>query len=415
MSFHSQWSKIFSGLLMLSSVFAQKEMITIKFAELANYAIEHSPSMEIIEGRYGITKSDRSVDLEWTNPDFSYSQELSNDQLEHYVTLNKQFELPWIYSLRKQAWNNQVESAKFKKEQQVNRFISNLKHGYVELKLLETQLENLSQLKKLIEGISNVAADQFIEGSLSGIQQNLVQMTLISLNAQSQTMEQMAQSVKNRWKASLGLASSAGFLLATNIFFQPVELKTIDHYLTLIAKTPEYKEWAMKKLALQTRANLERGRMIPHFTLFGGSKRVEGNQGFVAGISIPLPVLNRNKAAVQKYKIQLEINESEFRLFEQTLLGEMTTLVLNIKNLGSWLESVDVYIGDDQDVAAGLMAAYEEGWMSLTEILNSIQIHADGGQKYYQQLNIYYRNIFDLEAITGKALVTFSTHEGDKQ
>ena len=413
MSFYSKRSILF-GLLITSSAFSQNETVTLTFDELIEFATRHSPSVQIIERTYSLTNTDQKIDLQWANPNISYSQEFVAE-LEHYITLDKQIEVPWVYSERRRGWDAQLESAGYEKEAQIRRFISDLKSGYIELKLLGKQLKHLNHLKEAIVDISDVAQDQFKEGSLSGIEQHLVQMTLINLNARLQDTERMTQSVKSRWKATLGINTLADLRLVTDIRFQSVTLDTIDQYLSLIPNTPGYKQLAKMKMAIRSRIQMEQKRVIPHFSLFGGSKRVEGDQGYVAGISIPLPVLNRNKAAIQQQKIQLEIAESEFALYRHNLHGKIETLVMNIKSLNTWLENIEVHFDENQDITIGLITAYQEGWMSLMEILNAVQIHADGDQQYYNQLIVYYHDIFQLEAIIGQTMVTFSTHEGDKQ
>lgn len=413
MSFYSKRSIVF-GLLITSSVVSQNETVTLTFDELNKFAAQHSPSMQIIEKTYSLTNTDQKIDLQWANPDISYSQEFATE-LEHYITLNKQIEVPWVYSERRKGWDAQLKSAEYKKDVQIRHLITELKSGYIEIKLLGLQLELLNHLKEAIVDISDVAQDQFKLGSLSGIEQHLVQMTLINLNTRLQVSERMRQSVKSSWKATLGISALADLTLVTDIHFQPMSLDTVDHYLSLISSTAGYKQLEKMEKAIRSRIQMEQKRIIPHFNLYGGSKIVEGNQGYVAGISIPLPVLNRNKAVIQKQQIQLEIAMSEFEFYRQNLRGQIETLVMNIKSLNTWLENVEVHIDKEQDITVGLMAAYQEGWMSLTEILNAIQIHADGDQQYYKQLIAYYHDIFQLEAIIGETMVTFSTHEGDKQ
>lgn len=414
MSFYSKRSILY-GLFMISLAVSQNEPGTLAFDELIEFAIQHSSSMQIIERTYSHNETERNIALQWSNPEISYSQEFASEQLEHYITLNKQIEVPWVYSERIRGWDAQLESAVYEKEAKIRRLISDLKSEYIELKLLGMQLEHLNHLKEAIVDISDVASDQFKEGSLSGVEQHLVQMTLINLNARLQITERLTQSVKSRWKTILGLEASADLRLVTDIHFKPVTLEALDQYLSLIRYTPGYKQLERMRVAIQSRIQMEQRGIIPYFSLFGGSKRVEGGQGYVAGISIPLPILNRNKADIQKQQIQLEIANSEFELYQQNKQGQIETLVMNIMNLKTWLENVETHIDEDQDITIGLLAAYQEGWMSLTEILNAVQIHADGDQQYYKQLIVYYRDIFELEAITGKTMVTFSVNEGDKQ
>ena len=53
----------------------------------------------------------------------------------------------------------------------------------------------------------------------------------------------------------------------------------------------------------------------------------------------------------------------------------------------------------------------QEGWISLHELLNAIQIEVTGLADYYSQLSGYYSDLFELEAITGRTLVEFGPEE----
>lgn len=409
------WSLCF-GLMMIPPAFSKDETVVINFDGLVKFAIKQSPVVRIIEQTYGLTETERNMDLQWTNPEFNYSQEDAGGQMEQYLTLSKQIEMPWVYTRRRKSWEAQLESAEYKNEDQIRRFISDLKSGYIELKLLGTQLEHLNRLKDMIVNVSDVAQDQLIEGTLSGVDQYLIQMTLVNINARLQLIERTKQSVKSRWKADMGISASAQLQLLTDIHFQPVELESIDHYQSLIPNTPGYRQRQMKKVAIQSRIQMERRSVIPRFSLFGGLKKLEQDRdGYLAGISIPLPVFNQNRSVIQKQRIELKITDSEFERYQQILQGQIKTLVLTIQNLGAALKMAETYFNEDQNMIDSIQTSYQEGWMSLTEMLNAIQIQTDGIQQFYNQLTDYYRSLFQLEAITGQTLVTLSAQEGDKQ
>lgn len=404
------------GLMMIPPAFSKDETVVINFDGLVKFAIKQSPVVRIIEQTYGLTETERNMDLQWTNPEFNYSQEDAGGQMEQYLTLSKQIEMPWVYTRRRKSWEAQLESAEYKNEDQIRRFISDLKSGYIELKLLGTQLEHLNRLKDMIVNVSDVAQDQLIEGTLSGVDQYLIQMTLVNINARLQLIERTKQSVKSRWKADMGISASAQLQLLTDIHFQPVELESIDHYQSLIPNTPGYRQRQMKKVAIQSRIQMERRSVIPRFSLFGGLKKLEQDRdGYLAGISIPLPVFNQNRSVIQKQRIELKITDSEFERYQQILQGQIKTLVLTIQNLGAALKMAETYFNEDQNMIDSIQTSYQEGWMSLTEMLNAIQIQTDGIQQFYNQLTDYYRSLFQLEAITGQTLVTLSAQEGDKQ
>jgi len=404
------------GLMMIPPAFSKDETVVINFDGLVKFAIRQSPVVRIIEQTYGLTGTERNMDLQWTNPKFNYSQEDAGGRLEQYLTLSKQIEMPWVYTSRRKSWDAQLESAEYKKEDQIRSFISDLKSGYIELKLLGTQLEHLNRLKDMIVNVSDVAQDQLIEGTLSGVDQHLIQMTLVNINARLQTIKRTTQSVKNQWKADMGISASAQLQLLTNIQFQPVELETLDHYQSLIPNTPGYRQRQMKKVAIQNRIQMERRSVIPLFSLFGGLKKLEQDRdGYLAGISIPLPVFNQNRSVIQKQRIELKIADSEFERYQQILQGRIKTLISTSQNLGTSLEMAESHFNKNQDMVESIQTSYQEGWMSLAEMLNAIQIQIDGIQQFYNQLADYYRSLFQLEAITGETLVTLSAQEGDKQ
>ena len=406
----------FGWVILACSVAAQENTVFLTFDQIADRALEQSPEAEIIRRTYDVVRADQALDLQWTNPSLGYSQEVVGSQPEQYLILSKAIELPWVRAKRRQSWQSQIESAEFSKADQTRRLINDLKGGYIELKLLETQLERLARLQDLIVDVSGIAQDQLTEGALSGIDQHLIQMTLFNINARSQAVELMLQSVESQWKVALGIDASADLQLLTGIRFQPVALEPVAQYLSLIPGTPGYRQREMMVQALRSRIQMERGRVIPSFSIFGGTKRVASNQnGYVAGISIPLPVLNRNRALIQKQKIELEITVREFERYGQSARGQIETLVLAIQNLGASLAMMETNFDEAPAMIASALVSYQEGWMSLMELLNAIQIHDNGIQQYFSQLTDYYRSLFELEALTGQILVTISAQEGDRR
>ena len=405
----------FGWVILVCSVAAQEKTVSLTFDQIAGHAFEHSPEAEIIRRSYDIVRADQALDLQWTNPSLGFSQEVVGDQPEQYLILSKAIEMPWVRARRRQSWQFHIEAVGYTKDDKTRRLISELKVGYIKLKLLETQLERRAQLKDVIVNVSGIAQDQLTEGSLSGVDQHLIQTTLFNINAGSQAIELMLQSVASQWKVALGIDALADLQLLTAIRFQPVALETTAHYLSLVPGTPGYRQREMMVEMLQSRIRMERGRVIPYFNIFGGTKRAARSQnGYVAGLSIPLPVLNRNRALINRQQIELEITVREFEQFQQSVRGQIETAVLAIGNLGASLAMMETNFNAAPAMIASALVSYREGWMSLAELLSAIQIHDHGIQQYFSQLTDYYRSLLELEALTGQILVTFSTQEGDR-
>jgi outer membrane protein TolC len=400
-------------LMMTSPAFAQEEVVALKFDDLAEFAASQSSTMQVIERAYDLAKTEREINLKWTNPELNYSQEDAGGQMEQYVTLSKQIEMPWVYSSRKRSWNAQLESEKFKKEDRVRHTLSNLKSGYIELKLLGTQLETLKWIKDIVMNASDVSHDQLKEGFLSGVDQHLIQMALVNINAKLQEINLTARLRESEWKADMGIDASSNIQLLTDVHYKPLELDSLDYYLPSILNTPGYRQREMIKTAIQNKIQMERRRLIPYFSLFGGSKILQSDQdGYVVGISIPLPLSSQNRLAVQEQRIELENATAELERYQQILQGQVKMLLPTIQALGASLEMAETQLSKNKDMMGSIQTSYQEGWMTLTEMLNAIELHADGIQAFYKQLTDYYRSLFQLEAIIGKTLVNFSPQKG---
>ena len=405
---------ILCGLWIVSSAVSQDKPVKISFDALAEFSEKHSRIIQNIKEEFALTKTEKEIDLQWTNPTFNYSQEFVNEELDQYYTLNKQIEFPWVMSQRRKSWQSHLESAHYKMDALSRQFMYEVKYGYCKIKLLENQRQHLEILKEAIVNFSDVAESQFHEGNLSGIEQNLIQMSLLQITVNQQAIERKLQSVRNQWKINMGIDESSTIQLTSTIIFQPIEMASSEFYFSVLATTPGYLQREEKKNALEQRIKLEQKRLIPHFSVFGGSKHMGGNQGYIAGLSIPIPILNRNKANINRENTEHQIAVNKLGQVEDELRSNMKTVLFTIQNLEDLLKNMSEKMNNESTAVAGLISAYEEGWMSLTEMLNAIQIQRDGKQQYYEQLNLYYKNIFQLEEITGESLVTFLSQGENK-
>ena len=144
------------------------------------------------------------------------------------------------------------------------------------------------------------------------------------------------------------------------------------------------------------------------FNVYGGFKRIEPYlDGYVAGVSLDLPLFNVNRAAARKLEIESDIAARETEIYRRELSGRIEALVSSVNELRQALGLVVDHFDQDMEAVNTLLFSYEEGWMSLSEFLNAIQIEINGMQDYYNQLIDYYSNLFELEAITGQKLVSF--------
>lgn len=392
----------------LNAIFAVPSMadtLTLRFGQISQFANEHSPSGKLITSRYSVVEAQRSLALQWSNPEFTYEQQEVDGVREYEITVAKPFELPWAYMNRRNGWNMQREAAKLHRDNQTDMLLMRLKSGYVSLALYEKQLRQIGKLRDVIGDASRVASERRTEGHLSGVDEHLVQMLLVSLHASQQNTLETQRETNTEWRAAMGVNPDDNLILASTPSYRAYTTESASEYVAALESRPAVRSRALLSESFGKLASSERGRFIPSVNLYGGYKQIESSDGYIAGISLALPLFNRNGAAARQYDVQRQITEYETTIYRKEAVGRIEALVASIAEMQQVLSGVSTHFDSDTTGIANLFFSYEEGYITLNEMLNAVQIEIAGMEDYYELLRKYYQFLFELEAITGGTLV----------
>jgi len=393
---------------MITATLARADQISIEFEELDQYASKTSASAKILEKKLQLTLAERDENLKWSNPEVAYDREDVEQAEEFQITLGKQIEMPWVYFSRRGSWKSRVKAAELSRTDNIDRLLAELKSGYVRLKLLDEQQNHLDLLRDIITDASHAASKRQAEGHISGIDEHLIQMFLITMMTQYQSVIQEKRLAEIHWKVQMGIDPGTTLELPTEVDYQVVELPSMSELTGVIENRPGYLSQLAMQEWLKRRAKTERRQLFPSFNLYGGFKKVDSEfDGYVVGVALDLPLFNLNGASVRRFEIESDIAARETEIYRRELSGRIEALISSSEELRQTLSLVADHVDQDMKIAHAILLSYEEGWMSLGDFLNSIQIEVTGMQDYYDQLIDYYSNLFELEAITGSKLVSF--------
>lgn len=387
---------------------ASAGVVTLRFDELESYADSLSLQAQWIDREYDLTASERDADLAWSNPEVSFDREVVNRLAENEVTISKQIEAPWAYSKKRSAWDKRIQSAELWRRRSTSLLLAELKSGYTGLWLQDEYLKRLGQLRSILTDASQIADSRHSEGHLSGVEEHLVQMSVISLHASFQAVRQERREAAAAWMARLGLPPGDTVSLVTPIRFKLIPLEESGRYVAQLDSQPEARSRALLEQFHLEYASAERGRIIPGISLYGGYKSVEPSlDGYVAGFSLSIPLFNTNRAAARRFELEGERLAAENRMQQSERAAQVLALVESIEEAHLPLSAVTEHFSEDLEALDGLLLAYDEGMLSLSDLLNGLQIELAGLRDYFEQWMRYYDNVFMLEALTGARLLTF--------
>jgi outer membrane protein TolC len=395
---------------MAGGLLSQERQISIAITDLPQLLEKTSPQQKLINARQAITKARIDATLQWSNPGLSYTREyVEKDgikETQHLVNLSKTFSMPWVYWQQRSIWQTDFEAAKLKREQDTKQLLAVARAGYVELSLLKKLTKQQIYLKDLLSKIKQVVRAQSDEGAISRLEARLLAMSVFGLEGDILRTHKKNRLATSTLKQLLGFDSLDDIILSTSIPFIKIQTDFTDK-LKIIENHSGLKSRQERLSAKGQRITLEKSRIIPYVSLQGGYKKIEpGWEGYTLGLSIPLPALNWNGPQIEKQRINHKVQLMENLLYKQKLQSKIENLIVTVK---SYFDLLQENRGEQYSFALieDLLAAYQEGTMSLPEFLNTMRIYRDGSKQYTEQLTEYYQAVFELEALYGKQLAIF--------
>lgn len=382
-----------------------QEVMKISLEDVRSVAEAESPYYkEMAEEKEAVSK-EIDTGLQRNNPSLNYDLEFLGDgninEWEQFFFVEQTFERPGLYSSRETSASHQKASLEHALDDEGRSFFTSVRADYMNLILLEHNIEVQETFIDHIEQLAEVARSQAEAGELSPLEQQLIDLSHLSISGELADLKADYQNKLSEWKERMGIAPDT-----------PVEL-TSEPPLTDISMPdlPEIHEESAAHPALMaaefhTRAANEsirsaELRRFPEFDVSAGYKRMNPNlNGFLVGVSIPLPIINRNQA-------EIEQRSAERR--QADLIREQQEQRLQIQWQRQW-ETLNIYYSELKEARAGTLDikqlgrrienGFVEGTISLTDALNSFETGANGYRSYISAMKNFYEALAEMEYLT---------------
>ncbi len=380
----------------------------ITFDQLELYADSGTARGAVIDLEYQHTEAERDLALQWSNPALTYGREEVASIAEDQLRLSKNLTSPWVLRWDRAGWRERIRSAAHRREHQRRIHLADLKGEYVSIALTGRYLEHLEQLSGMLDEASAVAQTRFDEGRDSGLEHHLVKRFVFKLDDAIGEVRRMDRERRARWKVALGLVMQNELELVTEVGYQAASLSRAERLRETLTTHPGVRELQAASEAQHLSARADRARSWPTISLEGGYKRVaDGGSGYVAGVSLGLPLFHQNRAAARRSELSGRILEHQAKLAWDSLDARLETVIESITEYKRLIESARDPFGESTEVCSGVLYAYRQGQLSLSEFLSAVQLEFEGLDAYHGLLTRYYLALFELEILTGDTLVRF--------
>jgi outer membrane protein, heavy metal efflux system len=349
------------------------------------------------------------------NPALSASREqLSGDPGIHHETLlqvGQSLPLGGQRGLRREAARQTAEAARARFDGDRLRLAFEVHRTYLRAAAAEADLAGLDETTEVFRRVEESGRSRLAEGDISRFDQSRLQIE----RARYETLlarARLALSEASRELTLLVAPDSVG----THTLILPSErldelaagaaVADIETALLAAAGRADVRAAGAEIEAAEAVLTLQRRLRIPDVTLSGGYKhQADGYQGVVVGVSVPLPLWDRNRGGIA----EAEANLAAARTRRELALRRAESEIRRAWETRRSLEERNRLIGETLlPESAGLLEtarlAYAEGEMTLIELLDAADAYRGARESVTALLTDYLSATYELERATGRLL-----------
>ena len=264
---------------------------------------------------------------------------------------------------------------------------------------LALELELVSLAEKVHTTVSELAR----AGEISPIQEKRSQVVLSQTKINLERFKRVLEAAKKILALSWGSKEPRFEKVAGNLdSISPVP--TFAKLTDMMKENPDIARWTTEMEQREAALKLAKANAIPDPFVSGGYRHIseKDDNAFVIGLSIPIPILDRNQGAIsaasrrlkkaveERRNAEVVVNDALARAYE-TLSASYEEVVL-LKN--------DV-LPKAESAYESIFEGYREGKFALLDVLDAQRTVFDARLQYIESLLSYHSSRANVERLTG--------------
>ncbi|MCF7833046.1 MAG: TolC family protein [Candidatus Marinimicrobia bacterium] len=378
--------------------------ITVSLNEVLQYTLLYNPELKAanlnIDGMEALVLQSKSYE----NPELE--TELENVGVNAFsIRIGQLIELGGKRSARINLAKLGRSAAAW--EYEIQRLTILVEAGKQFINTLKTQemLDLLEQSYDIAERSYQTALSRKKAGVASEIEilQTEKEREIIKVELEKELNDQVLQ-IK---LLSLYAGDQSNFTQVIGKLERPLSIPELSDLLSEINQSPDIVTWLIRTEELKILEKEAKVQVVPDLSVNAGYERnnVSGDNTFLLGFSIPLPVWNQNKgnkkfAEINSYKAAFEKKAMEIQIYRDLHSiytdFENTFIEINVLN--------DKLIPIAKKTYQEAQKFYGSGKLSSMELLNYQRDLLENEMRYIDQVAEFYKLKYDLELLIGSEI-----------
>ena len=347
--------------------------------------------------RPGLTVSAENLRLSGETP--------ANKLHEYGISVAQPLELGNRKSLRMEVAERTVSVSEARLTEVLRHQLFDLKRAYYESVLARVLLDIEQENRDNFEGLVKFNTVRFEEGYIAEGDLIKVRLERTKFDFAVANAELALRRAKIRLLELIGERDFERALrveTGNRLQVPPVDLNLAQLKETALVNRPEIKV-AEAQLALAgVSIKLERSEAKGEVTPYVGYKRVGVDNTVLAGVTVPLPIGNRNQSGIARAEAEQKVSEMNLNLVRNRTLAEVEAAYRAYETAREQVRAYEAGLLKQADESREIqLGAYQEGATELITLIEAQKTRTEVRANYYRAIFDYYTSIFQLELATG--------------
>jgi cobalt-zinc-cadmium efflux system outer membrane protein len=328
------------------------------------------------------------------------------DEAETTVQLGQLVELGGKRSKRKRAAALDQDLAGWDYEMGRIQVFTETSKAFVDVLVAQKRTELNEEFVRLAEQVLHAVAERVRAGKVSPIEEVKARVALSGRLIEKARAEEELAAARKVLTAAWG-GTVPTFSTAQGDLERSPEVPSFEALSERMAGNPEMARWLVEIERRRASLEMERAGRFPDVTLSGGVRYVNPTDdwAFVAGLSIPIPMFNRNQGATLEAQYRLAKTEEQRRALHVRLRAALASTYQRLSSARK--EAVSL----KNDVLPWARSAFEatsegfrQGKFGYLDVLDAQRTFFETQARYTEALAILQKAIADAEGLLGEPL-----------
>jgi cobalt-zinc-cadmium efflux system outer membrane protein len=282
--------------------------------------------------------------------------------------------------------------------------MSDVARAFIDVLAAQEQISLSKELVDLSEKTHLTVAERVRAGQDSPVEETKAKIALSNTRIEFEKAGKELVSARYQLAAAWG-SSNPAFEKASGEFYDMSPAPSLEELAGLISQNPDIARWPAEKERSRAALELEKAKAASDIKLGGGIQYFDegDDSAFIVGLSIPMPLFDRNQGNIQEAMYMLAKTEEQRKAIEADLraaLAEAST------KLSSSFSEINIIKNDVLPLARSAFDAagqgYREGKFEYLMVLDSQRTFFEVRGRYIEALAGYHKARTDVERLIGR-------------